>query len=345
MLRQFFACTAVFGFAISAGSTAVADDEHWTENTPYYEEDEWYDVTDWFDGNNYSRVDPSEVRENREDDYGYDANDDSDNWYYDYQDTGYADTEDSDRDGTFDSFTRFYDFDGDGFYDAYYASYDTDNNGTYDQFTYYTFNAKADDGGEQAKQNASTTSKARSITGNVVQTKKVAVQDTRHLIVELKRDGGQSYLIDLGPTDRLSAQEPRQGDQISAKGIMTQVGDRRVLLAKSITRDGQTHNIDRAAKEFDGTIQKVKTAKVRGREHQLVVLESDDQQRLVDLGPSDRLTDLELKQGQSLTVQGPRVQANDRTLVIAQRVSQGDESLQVDRGPQKNQKNQQVSQR
>jgi hypothetical protein len=55
----------------------VAD--KWWERSPYYNEDEWYDPTDWFDGNNYE-LDWDAYH----DDYGYDATNADDDWYYDY---------------------------------------------------------------------------------------------------------------------------------------------------------------------------------------------------------------------------------------------------------------------
>jgi hypothetical protein len=78
-----------------------------------------------------------------------------------------------------------------------------------------------------------------------------------------------------------------------------------------------------------GTVKSVKKAEVRGGEQRWVaqVATNDGQQRMVDFGPASELKG-KLSEGQKVTAHGPLLKAGENHIVLAQRVSLGDEQEQ-----------------
>lgn len=174
-------------------------------------------------------------------------------------------------------------------------------------------------------------SREQSITGRVQKTKRVSVTDNRNLVVELNKQNGGRCLVDLGAVGDLSDLNIEQDDRISIQGPTIKVGDRRILLAQQLTMNGETQQISRSTSQFKGTIVDSRTATVQGQDHQMVVLDVNNKNRLVDLGPGSALSDLDLQEDEQITVFGPKVKVQDRVVVLAQRIKQGDQILQVSR--------------
>lgn len=351
------------GMAIGIpGYFATADE--WWEDSPYYEEEAWYDVTEWFDGNDYTYTATTDSDDDwgydsdydydydtgyydgygynyygdYYDTYGYDNRYEPDNWFYDYWDDGYAYYNDWDNDGIYDTSYSYYDYDGDGFYDAYFSYNDWDDDGIYDDVEYYAFNDNGNDQGNSAnssKQNQKDrksrgqqepeSSKRQMVQGEVLKTKKASVRDTKHLIVQLEKSGGNKCLVDLGPANRLQEMDIQEGDQISVRGPMTKAGDRRILIAQEIKGPDQSQGakqIQRDGQEFRGRVADTRTKKIRGKQHTFFILASADKDKkmLVDLGATDQL-DIDPEQDDQIRVTAVPVKVNDRVVLMAQEVN------------------------
>lgn len=319
-------------------------DNEFGNNTPFYEDDAWYDVSEWFDGNDYNPTDEAIGRWDDETftfadnatssdndnflnwgDYGYKTGNDSD-WFYDYYDDGYANWGNR-------FYSYYYDTDDDGVYDAYSSYSDTDGDGFYEDFNYYAFNVDAESQDASRQQARSQQKQMKStelqISGNVEKTKMVSVRDRIHLIAMVKQANGQRMMVDLGP-DQTKVQLFK-GDQVSARGHVLKVGEQPVLVADEASLKNGSIAIDRSGKKYQGTIEKVKMTTIRGTEHKLAKVKTDDDKTmLVDLGPAKNLG-RNLEPGSEITIQGVPVKVKERVVLMAHKIMQDGDKTQVDR--------------
>ncbi|MCO6046624.1 hypothetical protein NG895_22225 [Aeoliella sp. ICT_H6.2] len=330
---------------IVAPSTSLAqeyyDDIEWESDEGYHEE-EWYDPSDWFD------MDKGiEYEYDWGDGYGYygdtyDDYDATDDWYYDYYDDSHVYDDAGYDDGVYAYTSNYYDYDGDGVYDAYSSYYDWDNDGVYEDYNYYSFanleeaDSKTKSADKKAQQQADQpqgekSSKEYQVTGEVQKTKKVQVRQGKNLIAHVKADQG-TFNVDLGPADKASGWSISEGTQLAARGPVTQVGDKQVMLAKKVKIGQNEASVDRDKAKVTGTIKSLKKASVRGTQHQLAVLNVKDKQKkvLVDMGPADKLSQ-NFSKGQEITAHGMPVRANKRPTVMASKVTHQGETIKIDR--------------
>src|SRR6056297_1002489 len=245
MIARFWTATAALaGLAFVASPALLHADEPFYEDTQYYEEDAWYDVSEWFDGNDYNPTDEAigrwddetydksdaitsadddDVVFPAESDYGYfDADVETDDWYYDYNDYAYSDWSDLDESGMYEYSSQYYDTDNDGLYDAFASFYDSDGDGFYEDVNYYAF-TDADQDRQQVKQQAARDQKDRranvvTLDGVVQSTKQVEMRNGKTMVLHLKNtENQQQYAVDLGPVNALE-QKPKQGDRIQVTG-------------------------------------------------------------------------------------------------------------------------------
>ncbi len=339
---------------------ARADD--WWDNTPYYEEDGWLDVTEWFDGNDYNPTDEAAFRIDDEtydgsedvasdsdsdwDDnyyttydgwndypytYGYNDTYADDDWFYDYWDEGYSTYVDSDGDGNYESSSTWYDFDGDGYYDAHYTYYDTDDDGVYDSTNANQFQPVSDSNQQQAKNDRPDNARSKKVKGNVANTKKVLVRDTKHLVVEIKPESGKRCFVDLGPADELGGKEIGEGQTLQARGPEVKVGDKKVIVAQQMTLNGKSTQIDRKRETLSGEVADTKRMKVRGKEHLIAILATgQDKKTMVNLGEAQSLK-VKPSQGNRLRVTGVPVKVGDRRILMANKGSVRGNEFEVTR--------------
>lgn len=278
--------------------------------------------------------------------YGYDNRYGDDNWFYDYYDDGYLDYDDFDNDGSLETVSRYYDYDGDGFYDGVSTYYNTDGDDTFDTTGYYSFNDNANRSNQQrSNQQNMQDAKQQSASGTVLRTKRVSLPDGKHLVVEVETDRGKALAVDLGPTAELSEFDLQKGDDVEIRGMMTQIGNKRVLMASRLTMNGDTRQIQRKRRKFQGQITSTKRVKIRGNEHFVAIVEQNGKQRAIDLGPADSLGQWNLQQGDRITVSGPPVKVQDRVIVMAQTVTHDGKERTISRTDQRRQQGQESASR
>ena len=90
-----------------------------------------------------------------------------------------------------------------------------------------------------------------------------------------------------------------------------------------------------ASQNVQGEVLRTKRVplKITGREHTVVLLETDQgKRRIVDLGPSRQLSDLSIEKGKRIYVEGRFARTRDDVpVLLAQRLQTGDESLRIER--------------
>jgi hypothetical protein len=354
--------TVASAVCIAASPVAIAAE--WEESSPYYEDDAWYDVTEWLDGNDYNPTDEQfgewdnevydsdslEYDYDDDDRFGYNSDDQPDNWFYDYWEPNYW-TYDGDRSDadSYDYAYSYYDYDGDGIFDSYTSYYDWNDDGWFEDVDHYTFDSWTDETrtastdrqsqnqqspGNQSAQASRQSSKRHKISGQVTNKKNVAVRGVTHVVVQVKQQDGKHIAADLGPQSGLKNVNVAKDSQITAQGLLTKAGDKPVLLARSITIDGSSHQLDRQPRKFEGTVVSTRQIPVRGQQHTLVVMKTEaGKQRLVDLGRSDRLQELDLRKNAQISVRGVPLKVNDRPLVMAHSVESDGTSVSIDRRP------------
>jgi len=341
------------------------DISEWLDGNDYNPTDEvafkWDDETyDW-----------SAVERDYDNDYvyGYDEKNADDNWYYDYYD-GTHSYYDADNNNNFSHWYVYHDYDNDGIFDGLTAYHDTDGDSAYDQWNSYDFtqvskrtDAKAnkDAAGDSAKnrepkQAQKQSAKGVEVAGTVKTIKRVSVRNAPdHLVAQVADKQGQTFIVDLGPANQLgqrgqTRQQQQQnsdsqantqqsgqptvkkGEQISARGPMLKVGDKQVLMAQSVKIGDQAEQqIQRSGQHLTGQVANLKTAKVRGQEHQLAILKLESgKQALVDLGPADKLN-VDLAKNDQIRVHGIPVKIKDRLVFLASSVSKGDQHVNIQR--------------
>ena len=85
---------------------------------------------------------------------------------------------------------------------------------------------------------------------------------------------------------------------------------------------------------LSGTIREILDVTLSGLEqpHRVGRLEAEDgRMARVDFGPADRVGELELAEGDEVTLEGHRGMINDRPLLMATTLNKGDQSVQVER--------------
>lgn len=310
------------------------DDQDNDWNT--YDDDSYYGGYDYDYGYHYDHADNEYDYGGHYDygtkwSYGYDDRYDADDWFYDYWDEGYAYYSDWDSDGIYDYSYVYYDYDGDGFYDAYYTNYDWDSDGYYDDSYYYSFSDVSNQNKQQSDQQQSTQSKQRRVQGKVISTKKVSVRDTKHLVVRLKKDDGNRCLIDLGPAKKLEDLDIDQNSRIEARGPVSKVGEKKVLIAQQVKADGKSKKIERDRQKLRGQIADTRKSTIRGEKHLIAILSTGkDKKTLLDLGPVGRM-DTDLEQDDEIEVQGAPVKVNDKKMLVVHVLRHDGDKKMIDR--------------
>jgi hypothetical protein len=267
----------------------------WEQNTPYYEKDGWLDISEWFDGNSYNPTDESTWRWDDEsydfhEDTGADADNDTwygytarndDDWFYDYYDPSSFYTFDSDSVYAYGA--RYLDYDDDGAYDASVSYTDWNGDGIYDDYDYFIFNNSS--GGanpgqqkrpDRLKQQLPNESRQQSITGTVENVKQVRVRGDGHTVVQIRTGSGEMLAVDLGRKANVASLNLNKGSRITVHGPRSRVGEKPVVLAKSVESAGSTVQIDRKRREITGTVVSTHRQQVHGLENVFAIVEVSD---------------------------------------------------------------------
>lgn len=295
---------------------------------PRVEDDAWYDVSEWFDGNDYN---PTDEAIGRWDDETFDYADnrtssdqdndrevvDAEEFYGEDWDDGNGVFVDADKDGYYESHRRYHDSDGDQLNDSYATYRDKDGDGTYEDYDYSELSHKPDSAIDSSKVAQSTqeglSGKAETLSGKITETK--FVKRVGGMARMLKVDAGddKSIWVDLGTTTAFNL---FAGDSLTAMGPITKAGDKKVLVATYVKIGGKTLPIERYGRRYEGTIESLKEATVRGTKRTVAKLKTESGKLMtVDMGAASK--NKKLSEGDEVRVSGVPVKIGDRVILIA----------------------------
>lgn len=218
--------------------------------------------------------------------------------------------------------------------------YDLNRDGRSDLYYFVTpadYNRLSRAHDQQRRQNVT-------LQGEVTETRQVNIkgQQDKHRLIKMKTDRGQEVMVNLGPKARLSDMDLRRGDQIRVQGRVGTINGKNVLMAKSVRSGNQTHNIARQGQLFDsprdrsasiqGEIEQVKQFNMKGQQdaHNLARIRMQDGQSVVvNLGPKRNLRDLQLSEGDRVTIQGRRGKIDGKTVVLAEQIRSNNQTARV----------------
>ena len=184
----------------------------------------------------------------------------------------------------------------------------------------------------------------RTIRGKIVRTKRVDWRgsDRREFVALVETDDGSKVIVDLGPTTGLKDANIRTGQQVTARGRMTRLGEQQALFATRVDTGRGTLVINREVfrrgktEELRGTVMRTKRVDWRGadrREYVALVKPQSGEPVVVDLGPTINLRDAGVQSGRPITVRGTYRQMGDTRVMFADRVTTAEASnLAIRRG-------------
>ncbi|MCB1041272.1 MAG: hypothetical protein KDA94_17310, partial [Acidimicrobiales bacterium] len=82
--------------------------------------------------------------------------------------------------------------------------------------------------------------------GTIADLTTVEVRGSKHQFARIKTDQGKKLLADLGPQSKLSL-ELQKGSQVTIKGVAVKVKDRLLLIARELTSNGNSEDIQQVA--------------------------------------------------------------------------------------------------
>jgi hypothetical protein len=263
--------------------------------------------------------------------YGYSTVDDND-WFYDYYDTPYSYSYSS---GYYPYGSSYYDYNYDGYYDAQASYYDSDGDGSYDSYDYYTFTDTSEpDQQKKMKDEAPKSSKEQTLSGKILNIKEVQTKGGKHTVVQVQQ-ADKKTVADLGKVKDLQSLNLKEGDQISVKGLMSMVGEKMVVMGRSIDAAGKQMEISRERNKITGTILDSRKVTVRGIERQLAMVDVPKRGKVaVDLGAADKLK-MDISKGKELVFSGLPVKFKGKALMMAQSVHRDEKTVQIMRSEMK----------
>lgn len=93
-------------------------------------------------------------------------------------------------------------------------------------------------------------------------------------------------------------------------------------------------------RQVSGKVLDTKTVKFKGTDQQnlaaLIRTSKNDRRLIVDLGPKSELKGINIKKGQKLSAKGAVVNIGDQQVLLANAVTRGDNTVQIDRSAQLN---------
>ncbi len=324
-----FASAPVMSVALLCGNV-VADEPGAAGSR--YEDDAWYDVSEWFDGNDYNPTDEAVGRWDDErfsyrDELSSADNDndsgaemvDAEEFYGEDWDDGHGVYADNDKDGNYESYSRYHDTDGDHLNDSYATYRDDDGDGKYDSNDFREFTGKHSVHNSNVAQTTQEglSGKREKVSGEIMELKAVLRAGRIVYLLQVKDSSDKMMWVDMGSAN---SYQLFKGDTLTAMGPITKAGDKKVLVATTIEVDGKQIAVVRTGRRYSGTIQSTKTATVRGEKRSVAKMKTADGKMLtVDMGSAGNAKPY--KTGDQLNVTGVPVKIGDRVILIADKNS------------------------
>jgi hypothetical protein len=169
--------------------------------------------------------------------------------------------------------------------------------------------------------------------------------------VLLDTSDGRQIPVNIGSITDIEGVVIKSGQPLRVRGKEVRIGDEVLFQADRLETDGRpivvvrheqpdieiapvirVESDDSTWRRYSGRIVDEKTLDIRNsdRERMLVLLERDDGQRVVvDLGDEDRLDEVDLDEGDAVTVEGHLMRVGGRDVLMAERIGTEDGSTAI----------------
>ncbi|WP_442506042.1 hypothetical protein SH528x_004862 [Novipirellula sp. SH528] len=145
----------------------------------------------------------------------------------------------------------------------------------------------------------------------------------------VKGNDGKATPVDLGV--KQDSNTLSQGDKLTASGHRMKVGDKSILIATKAKTKSSDLTIDRNGRKYTGKVSSTREVKVQGQKHLLAKVKTENgKSMLVDLGPKDQLSNTP-NEGDQVTVQGVPIKVNDRIVLMARTLGEGENQTEIKR--------------
>ena len=157
--------------------------------------------------------------------------------------------------------------------------------------------------------------------------------------VRIRLKNGEAQVVNLGNRVNLTTLDLQKGDEIRVSGKTQRVDDREVLTADRVTVEDQTFRIRHDSGPpaiIEGTVREFAKTSIDGAKEKnlLIRLELENGRNcVVDLGKGTELSQLDLKPGSDIRLEGERTEVDGKALILARKIRVDDETTRLhDRG-------------
>ena len=264
--------------------------------------------------------------------YGYRDSNANDRWFYDYYTVPPTYYSTGKADDGYGAAIRYFDANNDGVYDSYAQYRDTNSDGQYDEYDRLDFSGSATVTSDNDTYAGPAEAKRYTVSGTIKASKTSRMGDQETLVVEVHHPDYSPTIVDLGPVEAIKKYNVSTGQEITAKGWIETVGEKELLVADSVSIEGQGEiTIDRRSNSsLSGQVVDVRETDIHSVPHYIGVIEADQGRQLVDLGPVQTYP-APIKASSKVVVYGVPAQTHGHTIFMADRVELGGETYVVDR--------------
>jgi hypothetical protein len=166
--------------------------------------------------------------------------------------------------------------------------------------------------------------------GTVQRTEQLIVPGLRHHVLAalLRTDDGQQVTAILPPEQGNQEISASKGQRMTVQGLQCQLHNRPIILARSVTVNGQTKEIpvqQGSRQRVSGEVTQTQHLYLPGLREVVIAKIMSDQGRptLVILGPELAQENEEIEQGERISASGPTAQIHGQRVLMAERANAG----------------------
>ena len=154
------------------------------------------------------------------------------------------------------------------------------------------------------------------------------------LIATIETDSGEPTRVCMGSKDRLDRLDLQKGDRVIIDGHRALLNDQRIVMADRVWANGESVGLSRreSLESVQGEVVSMRTTSFRNRDGEYVVARvrtRDDDEHIVNLGPKERVAQLDLREGDRILVMGYPGRINEQEALIARQLNANDQTIQI----------------
>ena len=161
--------------------------------------------------------------------------------------------------------------------------------------------------------------------------------DEPHLLGRVETDEGRKARVHLGAKSKIDEAGIEEGDTVTVAGVRGLINDRPMLMARRVESNGRFVDVelpeDRALRRIQGEVVSTRTIDAGDRGGTLVVATlklRNGREYPAILGPEGTLGDVELADGDTLTLLARPGRLNGQPALIAEQLRAGDRTIVVE---------------